>query len=260
VAKVLLVDTFNLIRRLYEANPAGGSAIGEVIEASRRALDKALRQHQPSHVIAVVDSHEETWRHQLYAGYKLGRAPTPAALMDHLQDFKDAFASLGVQSLQVSHYEADDIIGTLARGVAESGGQVIILSTDKVFLQLQSPQVQVYHHFERAFVSPADVQRKFGLATDQLADLWALAGDPTNSIKGIPRIGSKTAQALLQRYTSLANMLATPLTAAEAADPALARVLADRQLALGCQQLAWLKTDVALGINLRDYRCGTQAD
>jgi protein Xni len=165
-----------------------------------------------------------------------------------------------VQSLQVSHYEADDIIGTLARGVAESGGQVIILSTDKVFLQLLSPQVQVYHHFERAFVSPADVQRKFGLATDQLADLWALAGDPTNSIKGIPRIGSKTAQALLQRYTSLANMLATPLTAAEAADPALARVLADRQLALGCQQLAWLKTDVALGINLRDYRCGTQAD
>jgi protein Xni len=263
VANVLLLDTFNLIRRLYEANPAGGDAIDDVVEASRRALDRALRQHQPSHAVSVVDSHEETWRHQLYSGYKSGRAPTPPALMDHLQDFKAAFASLGVQSLEVSHYEADDVIGTLAQGVADSGGQVIIISTDKVFLQLLSPQVRVYHHFEREFVSPADVQHKFGLTTDQLPDLWALAGDPTNSIKGIPRIGKKTAQALLQSHGSLAQVLATPLTegAAEVSrDPAVARVLAHRELALCCQQLARLKTDVALGINLRDYRCSIQEE
>ena len=117
MAKILLVDTFNLIRRLYEANPAGGSAIDEVIEASRRAFDKALRQHQPSHVIAVVDSHEETWRHRLYTGYKLGRPPTPAALLDHLQRLKAAFAGLGAQSLKARHNEDNNIKYTIIHTV-----------------------------------------------------------------------------------------------------------------------------------------------
>ena len=247
--KVLLIDTFNLIRRIYEAGQARNESIETVFEASRRSLEKALRQHQPSHAISVVDSHETTWRHSCYPGYKAGRAPTPERLMTHLDDFKSAFASLGVASLEQPHLEADDVIGTLAQGIAGSGGQVVILSTDKGFLPLLSQQIQVYHHFEQCFVSPADAQAKFDLRIDQLADFWALAGDPTNSIKGVPRVGKKTAVALLQTYGSLAAILA-----AEVNDPIVARVQADADQARICRQLTSLKTDLALGVNLKSYR------
>jgi protein Xni len=247
--KVLLIDTFNLIRRIYEAGQARSESIEMIVEASRRSLEKALRQHQPSHAISVVDSHETTWRHSRYPGYKAGRAPTPEMLMAHLDDFKSVFASLGVASLEQPHLEADDVIGTLAQGIAGSGGQVVILSTDKGFLPLLSDQVQVYHHFEQCFVSPADVQARFALRIDQLADFWALAGDPTNSIKGVPRVGKKTAIALLHTYDSLAAILA-----AEASDPLVARVQADAESAQCCRELTSLKTDLALGVNLKSYR------
>ncbi|MFT5805449.1 MAG: protein Xni [Candidatus Paceibacteria bacterium] len=260
----LLIDTFNLIRRIHAANPDAERDIQAVIESSRRSLARALATHRPTHAISILDSHEITWRHQLEPSYKGDRAPPPAALMANLDEFSRVFAELGARSLLVPHFEADDVIATLAVGIAASGGQVTILSTDKGFLPLLSPAISsstatdnggptpginVYNHFDQHAVTAADAITKFDLRVDQLRDYWAMAGDPTNNIKGVLRVGKKTAVTLLKTHGSLDAILV-----ADAADAVVARVQAQAAQALRCRELVTLRTDIEIGANLKAFR------
>ena len=267
--RVLLVDGFNLIRRVYEAHHRDDSDISECIESCVRSLTRALNTHRPTHAVVVLDSHETTWRHLLYADYKGGRKPTPDVLINNLDGFQRAFEKTGVQSMEVSGYEADDVIATLAVGVARGGGDSIILSTDKGFLSLLGEHIQVYHHFEQHFVTAEDVIKKYSLRHDQLIDFWSLCGDPGNNIKGVPGVGKKTAGQLMEKYDSLETILAQARDLedvhASDADPEvradldaylkpLAKVLKFEDEALKCRLLLMPKLDVELGINLKAFR------
>lgn len=249
MTRVLLVDAFNLIRRIFEARPDGASEITAVIEATTRSLERALRQHSPTHACAVFDSHDITWRHLLYPEYKAHRKPTPDALLDNLPRFRDAFLGEGVKSLKLPDYEADDQVATLAAGVAASGGEAIILSTDKMFQQLLAPGVRVLNHFDNQEYTARGVIDRYGVTVAQLTDYWAMAGDTSNNIKGVPRVGAKTAATLLQTYGSLEEILQTGDNTT-----AVARVQQHGDEARRCRQLVTLKTDVALGINLKSLR------
>ena len=254
-ADVLLIDAFNLIRRIYEARPAEarpaetGPPLDEVVAASASSLRRALQAHRPSHACIVFDSHDTTWRHLLYPQYKMNRKPTPALLLDHLDTFRTAFLDMGVKSLKLANYEADDLIATLAHGVAGNGGVARILSTDRVFSQLLGAEVRIFNHFEDREVTGAEVEQRYGVSIDQLTDFWALAGDPGNNIKGVPKIGAKTAARLLAEYPSLEEILR-----AEDDNSSANRVRSHGDLAQRCKQLVTLKTDVALGINLKSLR------
>jgi protein Xni len=221
----------------------------EVIEASRRSLDRALKVHTPTHACAVFDSHDKTWRHLLYPQYKANRKPTPPALLENLPAFRAAFNEFSVKSLKVNDYEADDQIATLASGIADASGVALILSTDRAFLQLLSSRVRVFNHFEGTEITAHDVTTKFGVAVSQLTDLWAMAGDASNNIKGVPRIGKKTAASLLNEYGSLENILRS-----DDDNSAAQRVRENGDIVQRCKQLVTLKTDVALGINLKSLR------
>ncbi|MEX0942391.1 MAG: 5'-3' exonuclease H3TH domain-containing protein [Pseudomonadales bacterium] len=248
-SRLLLVDAFNLVRRIYEARGDGAEHMDEVIEASRRSLERALGNHSPTHACAVFDSHDKTWRHLLYPDYKANRKPTPPALLANLQKFRTAFKEQLVESLKVDNYEADDQIATLARGIADAGGEAIILSTDRAFLQLLSSRIRVFNHFEGTEINATDIRAKFGCEVSQLTDLWAMAGDASNNIKGVPRIGKKTAANLLAEYGSLEEVLRGDDDNASAV-----RVRENGDLVQRCKQLVTLKTDVALGINLKSLR------
>ncbi len=248
-SRLLLVDAFNLIRRIFEARNGGAERIGDVINAAMRSLDRALQTHEPTHAVAVFDSHDRTWRHLLYAPYKATRGPTPPALLAHLDGFREAFGSLQVRSLTIPSYEADDPLATLAVGVAAEGGEARILSTDSMFLQLLTPLVRIFHHFEDREFTVAEVERRYGVSVSQLIDFWAMAGDSSNNIKGVPRIGKKTAAMLLGRYGSLDAILAT-----HDDDAAAMKVRSEHDLVRRCRQLVTLKTDVELGINLKSLR------
>ena len=246
---VLLIDAFNLIRRIYEARHGGGQHIDEVIGASGKSVARALAIHHPSHACVVFDSHDTTWRHLLYPDYKKNRKPTPPALLENLPAFREAFLAEGVKSLKLESYEADDAIATLAHGVAENGGLAIVLSTDKMFSQLLSDGVRIFNHFEDHEVTPADVEARFEVKIRQLTDFWSMAGDAGNNIKGVPKVGAKTAAGLLNRYDSLEEILST-----EDDDPAANRVRQYGDTVQRCKQLVTLKTDVELGINLKSLR------
>ena len=200
----LLIDAMNLVRRIYEARPHDGETIdNEVYRSAQQSLNRALNRHQPSHALAVFDSQDRTWRHDLFPQYKANRSPTPAVLISALPEFKAAFADTGVKSLVIPNYEADDVIATLAKGLAGKGKKVVILSTDKNFLQLLGENITIYDHFREQQYNRAWVQEKYGVLETQLTDYWSLTGDSTLNIKGVPKVGPKTAKKLFESYQGL---------------------------------------------------------
>jgi len=163
--------------------------------------------------------------------------------MENLPRFDAEFRALGVISVKIENYEADDVIATLARGVANNRGDAVILSTDRMFLQLLGDHIRVFNHFDHVETRPSDVRQRHGVGVDQLTDYWALAGDSSNNIKGVPGIGPKTAAAFLSKYPDLDAIIASEKKVGDYTD-----------IVRRCKQLVTLKTDVTLGINLRDLR------
>ena len=248
--RVLLVDGFNLVRRLYEARPHDDQPLDEeVVTSAAHSFHRALRTHQPSHACCVFDSHEPTWRHNIYPDYKANRKPTPQPLLDAIPRFEDAFLELGVRSVCVRGYESDDVIATMARAVDRAGGHVTILSTDKNFLQLLDDHVTVYDHFNEFAYTPAWVLDKYGVRHDQLVDYWSLTGDTSVNVKGVPKIGPKHAQELISKFGALDALLDNP-----PADKTGDRIREHRQEAELSRELVRLKTDVEVGTNLKQLR------
>jgi protein Xni len=247
---VLLIDGFNLVRRIFEARPHDDSVVEpEVIESAAHSLRRALKEHAPSHACCVFDSHEPTWRHELYPPYKAKRKPTPPSLLRAIPDFETAFTALGVFNMTVPHYEADDVIATLAKRLSDNNAKVTILSTDKNFLQLLDNNVKVFDHFNEREYTKEWVLEKYGVGHSQLTDYWALTGDSTNNIKGVPKIGPKTAQKLISSYKTLDALLDNPPD-----DSTGARIKEHKQDAEDARMLACLRTDIDLGVNLKQMR------
>ena len=256
--RLLLIDGLNLIRRVYAAQPGedGPEKAREGRDSSVRSLQRALRESSPTHVVVVLEGPEPTWRHKLLPSYKEGHAPMPEALREALPAYREAFTDLGVRSFELPGVEADDVVATLAVKVAAAGGDAVILSTDRIFLQLLSDRVSVRDHFAKRDLDSAEVRRRFGVEPGDLLDFLALTGDPSNAIAGVRGVGPKTAQKLVSAHGSLEAVLAAA-QGASGLSPGLAEKLAghadDARLA---RTLFTLRTDLDLGLNLRELRLG----
>ena len=247
---VLLVDGFNLVRRLYEARPHENDEVDkDLISNTQQSFKRALHTHGPSHACCVFDSHEKTWRHEQFPEYKANRKPTPQPLLDAIPEFEEAFLELGVRSICVSHYEADDVIATMAKTISLAGGKTVILSTDKNFLQLLDDRITVYDHFNDTALTITWTLDKYGVRHDQLVDYWALAGDSTSNIKGVPKIGPKHAKDLINQFGSLDALLDNP-PPGTIGD----RIRDHKQDVVLYRELVSLKTDIEVGINLKQLR------
>jgi len=251
--KLLLIDALNLIRRVYAAQPGddGPIRVDDSLKTSVSSLQRALRECQPTHAICVFDGHEPSWRHSLYPEYKAGRTPMPEALDSGMDRFKEAFSEIGVPSVHFPDLEADDVIATLTGKVAVRGGAVVILSTDRLFLQLVSGLVVVRDHFQRVDMDGRYVQGKLDARPDQLVDLFALAGYTTNNIPGVPGVGIKTAAKLLGDLENLDTILSVAHTIKGKVGETLYRHANEARLS---QSLVRLKDTLELGLNLKSFR------
>jgi protein Xni len=251
--RLLLIDGLNLIRRVYAAQPGedGPERTQSALTASTQSLLRALRECRPTHAVCVFDSEEPGWRSALYPEYKAGRTPMAEDLHANLPQFKDAFLKCGVSSLEFPAMEADDIIASLARKLAEFKGEVIILSTDKTFFQLLSGHITVRDHFRKKNLGSDDVTEKFGIMPEQFEDLLALSGDSTNNIPGVPTVGPKTAARLLNEIGDMEDILAVAHTIPGKLGEMLYKHGDDARLS---KKLVRLKTDLSLGLNLKDFR------
>ncbi|WP_160060603.1 flap endonuclease Xni [Psychromonas sp. L1A2] len=255
-ASLLIIDAMNLIRRIYavqeKQNAKQEFALSATNNTACNALQKMLRAHQPTHVICVFDSHQESWRHQLLPEYKQGRKPIPPALKAYLPTIQDAFYEMGIESLVTEQDEADDLIATLACKITDRQQRCIIVSTDKGFYQLLNAYTSIYDYFQSLHMDSYYVEHKLGLKINQLTDYWAITGISSSHIKGVEGVGNKGALALLQQYQSLDTMLA--YTQTESVDKRLLKVQQHHDDALLSKQLVSLKTQIKLGFNLKDLR------
>ena len=213
MASLYLIDGHNVLYRTFFGVPRLTAPDGtptNVVLGVARILLKILREERPDAVVAVFDSREPTPRHAIYPEYKANRLKTPEDLAAQIPVVDEMIDALGVRRLSVAGAEADDIIGTLSRRAEERGMDVVIVSSDKDMYQLVSPRVKVRDGLKEHTVGEAQVEEVFGVPPGKVADLLALAGDPSDNVPGVPGIGEKTASELIREFGSLDAVLAHP--------------------------------------------------
>jgi protein Xni len=248
---LLIIDALNIIRRIHEAIPEPDSAekVADTIHSSLGSFRRALNTHRPTHAVAVFDHGGRTWKHDLYAGYQAHRKPMPQHLREGLTTLKQELHALGLHWIAIEGIEADDAIAALVDKWCQARPErVVILSTDKDFLQLLNEQVCIYDHFKDRWRDAAYVQEKFGVKPAQMGDLLALMGDAVDGVPGVAKIGQKTAATLLRIHGHLERLISN----ADKVDGQVGVNLRKGvEIARLSRQLVSFKTDMALGLTWR---------
>ncbi len=209
--KLLLLDGLNVVRRVYEANPAPDSAdkAQAAVKSSLGSFRRAFTEHQPDYALCVFDVPGRTWRHELHEGYKASRKPMPGELRAVLPQVEHGLRELGCTSCAIPGVEADDVITSVGlRWVELALGEVTVLSTDKDLAALLPFGVKLRDHFTPEWRDADWVRRKFAVEPEQLQDYLALVGDSSDDIPGVDKVGPKTAAKLLKEHHTLEGVLA----------------------------------------------------
>ncbi len=166
---------------------------------------QALRdKEQPDYLAVAFDVGKPTFRHKMFAGYKIQRKPMPDPLIGQIPVVKALLAAYRIPIFEQEGYEGEDILATIAKQIAREDVDVFLVTGDKDALQLVNSHIKVYNpHHEGAVLDAAAVKARYGVEPDRMVDLMALMGDEIDNIPGVPGIGEKTATQLLQAYGSL---------------------------------------------------------
>lgn len=174
------------------------------------ALMKILDDEKPDHIAVVFDTKEPTFRHEMYPEYKATRQKMPEDMASQLGKLKDVVRAFNTPLLELPGYEADDIIGTLARRAEKENVVTYMVTADKDYMQLISPRVKMYRPGkaggESEIVEEKGVLEKFGVTPDRVIDVLALIGDKSDNVPGVPGIGEKTAIPLVQKFGSIDDL------------------------------------------------------
>src|ERR1035437_5965135 len=165
---------------------------------------KLAKQYEPAYMAAVFESEEPTLRLQEFADYKANRVETPPDLLEQIPAVRRLLEAMRIPVVESAGYEADDVIGTLARRAEQSGCEVVIVSSDKDMMQLVTDKVAMLNPAkDDEWYDPEKVKTFLGVRPDQVADLLALKGDAVDNIPGAPGIGDKGAKDLIERFGSV---------------------------------------------------------
>lgn len=172
-------------------------------------LIKLLREKKPDAIAIALDSREPTERHKLYEQYKAQRPETPADLIAQIPHIKTIIGAFNIHTFEMPGYEADDILGALAKKAASEGYDVFILTGDKDMTQLVNENVRIYDPMKDIIIDTDAVMERFGVPPERVTEGMALTGDTTDNIPGVKGIGEKTAKELLAG-TTLDELLERP--------------------------------------------------
>lgn len=168
-----------------------------------RILTKMMAEKDPRYMAVCFDMKGPTFRNEIYADYKANRPPMPENLVVQLPYIKAIVRGFRIPLLEVEGYEADDLIGTLARRGEAAGFTVIIVTGDKDFLQLITENTAVWDPMKDVFTDLPALRKKFGVEPPQLIDVMGLSGDTSDNIPGVPGIGPKTALDLIRSFGTM---------------------------------------------------------
>ena len=216
--ELFLLDAFALIFRAYFAFARNPRVTSKGVDTSAiygflLALFDVLQKKNPSHVAVVFDLPKPTKRHEIFPEYKANRNETPEAIKIAVPFIKKILEGLNIPALGVEGYEADDVIGTLAKKAEKEGYTTYMMTPDKDFGQLVTENIFMFKPGRSGnppeIWGPKEVCEKFEIErVDQVIDFLGMMGDAVDNIPGLPGVGQKTAQKLLAEYGSLENTLA----------------------------------------------------
>ncbi|MEN6331702.1 MAG: DNA polymerase I [Smithella sp.] len=210
VPVIALIDGNNYIYRAFYAIPQLTNSRGfptNAIYGFTNMLLKLLRDLQPDYIVVAFDLKGATLRHEEFADYKANRKPMPDDLIPQIPFIKDVVRGLSVTILEKQGIEADDIIGTLTAKASGLGWKTILVSGDKDLMQLIDENVTMIDTMKDKTYDVAAVKERFGVNPDKVTEILGLMGDTSDNIPGVPGIGPKTAQRLIEEYGSVEEVI-----------------------------------------------------
>jgi DNA polymerase-1 len=168
-----------------------------------RMLIKLMQERVPQYVAMFFDAKGPTFRHELYTAYKANRPPMPDELVVQLPWIKKVTAGFNIPVVEMTGYEADDLIGTYARRAEAAGYEVVMVTGDKDFVQLVTDKSSIWDPMKDKVIDMATVKSEFDLSPGQIIDMMGLSGDTADNVPGVPGIGPKTALTLIQTYGNM---------------------------------------------------------
>ncbi|WP_460046383.1 DNA polymerase I [Pseudomonas sp. S2_H01] len=264
LAPLVLVDGSSYLYRAFHALPPLTTSKGLPTGAVKGVLNmlKSLRKQYPESPFAVVfDAKGGTFRDEMFAEYKANRPSMPDDMRVQIDFLHNCVKGLGYPLLCVEGVEADDVIGTLARSSAAADRPVVISTGDKDMAQLVDGHITLVNTMTGSVLDVAGVKEKFGVGPEHIIDYLALMGDKVDNIPGVPGVGEKTAAGLLVGINGglkelYENLDKVPSLAIRGAKSLPAKLEEHKEMAFLSYQLATIKIDVPLDIELDALHCG----
>lgn len=245
---VIIIDGNSLMNRAFYALPEMTDKKGRHTNALygfANIIFKILKEYTPTHFAVAFDLKAPTFRHKMYDGYKAGRKKMPDELAEQIEPLKQMIDFFGINRLEMEGFEADDILGVVAKKAGESGLKTYIITGDKDSFQLATDNVSIL--FTKKGISEIEVVDKqkmlddYGITPTEFIDLKALMGDSSDNIPGVAGIGEKTGLKLIQEYKSIENIYKH---IDEIKGAVQKKLIADEESAYMSKKLATIHTDL----------------
>ncbi|MBI3379924.1 hypothetical protein HY029_04170 [Candidatus Gottesmanbacteria bacterium] len=255
--RLVVIDGHAILHRAYHALPPLTTSKGLIVNAVygfASILLRVIESLQPTHLVVAFDTPEPTFRNKLFKDYQIQRPKVDDEFIPQINLVKKLVQEMGIPTFEKVGYEADDVIGTIAKKA--NADEVIIVTGDRDILQLVDDKVGVYMPVkgisESKLYKKEEVEEKFGVSPSQIIDYKALVGDQSDNYPGVAGIGPKTASTLLQRFQTLEQIYKNKKDIeSEKVKKALDDYLKSAQMA---KKLATIVTDVPLEFNVDECK------
>ena len=254
--KLLLVDGSSYLYRAFHALPDLRSSDGRptgAIYGVLNMLQRLIKSERPDYLSVIFDTPAKTFRHDIFPAYKANRQKTPEDLIAQIEPLHQLIINLGLPLIAVDGVEADDVIGTLALEADKKGIKTLIATGDKDMAQLVTENIHLIDTMKDLRMGPAEVKEKFGIQPDRFIDYLTLAGDTSDNIPGVEKVGPKTAIKWINEYGSLDGVI-------QNADQIKGKIGENLNAALDrldlFKTLVTIKCDVQMDSNISDLTIG----
>ena len=257
-----LIDGSGYIFRAYYALPpltrnSDGLPVGAV-SGFCNMLFKLLEDsksddnlQKPTHFAVIFDSARKNFRNEIYSAYKDNRSETPDDLVPQFEYIRKSVKAFSLPSIELINYEADDLIATYVEHILKEGAKVTIVSSDKDLMQLYKKDVRIYDPMKNKFITPEDINNKFGVDPKKVVDVQSLAGDSSDNIPGVPGIGVKIAAELINKYGTLEKLLEKAHEIKQ--NKRRETILENKDKAIVSKKLVTLKKDVPVKVKIEEF-------
>lgn len=264
--RLIIIDSNALLHRAFHALPQLKTKLGQetgAVYGFLLTLFKAIKDLNPSHIVATFDTKAKTFRHEKFKDYKAQRPQTPDGIVSQIPITKEVLDAFKIPVFAKEGFEADDLIATICKLVEnEKNLEVYIVSGDLDNLQLVNEQIKVYTLGkgikDTVIYDKIKVKERFGVEPGQMNELKALIGDASDNIPGVKGVGKKTAAEIIERYHTIKNLYDELATDTAVLKPKIKEALrANKESAFLSKELVETKKDVDINFNFEDCKFGT---